>query len=221
MSGNRGDRPGMDEGFRLLRDRQVDAGPDLDDYDLADVIIAHEDRFRDEQRLLFMLLVVLVEPFDRLCREHLRANCLLLNPVDLAEAAVVGLIADHFFGRRETPLRAVVRNHIRRIASRFTHDPTMYMWQPDEVGTEDSHVFHVACGVVNGLPIDARRVLRLAWVDQLPWREIEAVTGRHPEDIERILEQVLLRAQQILATQRGRAQQERAADDDGEMDSDA
>lgn len=185
----------MDEVHRYLREKQVPAPDGLGEFELADHILDHEEHFRAEQRLLFMLLVVLIEPFDQLCREHLRANCLLLNPVDLAEATIVGIISDLYFQRRRKPLRPFARQLIARTATQHAHDRTMFLWQPDEPASANSRVLHIACGIVNDLPIDARRVVRLVWVDQTPWHEVEAITGRHPEEIERILEQIVKQAQ--------------------------
>lgn len=185
----------------LLAERGIPTRDDMSAEDLGDLLLDHREQLAGPQ-YPSLLGAALVDRFEELARAHCRREFLLLDPLTVAEDAVVKLWIDAELGTRRRPLTAFAEDYIRDAARTCAGDHSVYLFQPssdpDAPDALGHRLLHLACGIVNRLSAAHRRIAWLAWVEAREWRDIESLTGVPYERVEALLTDLVLRARNLM-----------------------
>jgi hypothetical protein len=138
--------------------------------------------------------MLLIDRVDHVVQDFLAREYYLLHPQSLAEDALARLGSDLFSGERKRPVAVWILDVVERSARHGFVDPDMTLFKAKPGSTVRDWTLQRICAIVNGLPLESRRIAWLMWVRKLSLSQIARETSHPFERLEHFLAQVTSQA---------------------------
>lgn len=172
----------------------IDPSAAADPLRLAALLCERSASFQPDAFMEFLATLLSVPLFEA-ASEHVRCEHLLLDPREVALAALMDLYLEAFSGRSGERMDAWLRRVVARVARERAGDPELFLYRNGaDDSPEEGRFAFALCRLLNGLMPDARRIVWLVMMEGVQLRDVARSTGVPLERVEFVVDRVVREA---------------------------